>query len=170
MVPEPTRSTADDWTAQDFSLKLVFRDAGAKDNNSQQQDDDHAVPPAFFPSQRIAFAPRMRVERREGLSFAAFGGMQLGVTGMCEILDPSTGAVLNKRMIADFCIDLTPGLQCWKRDAQTVRRRKGLPDEEPGNERLYPGTYSLPLSMKVPVTNRLSVFSSHQFAILDFEL
>lgn len=90
--------------------------------------------------------------------------MHLGVTGMCETLDVD-GNVRSKRMIADFCIDLSSGLRIWKRDAEsamkTASNKMGCADlEEDGETRLPPGTYVLPLSMKVPNSDRLCVSAS----------
>lgn len=152
----------EDWAPVDFSLKLLFTNANAGSSNSHSaadasspdSDDDHTLPPAFFPSQRIAFSPRLRITSPEGLPFSSLGGMHLGVTGMCETLDPQ-GQIKNKRMIADFCIDLSSGLKIWKRDAQAARRARGKPDEPEGHERLPAGTYVLPLSMKIPNSDRL---------------
>lgn len=110
-------------------------------------------PSGILPSQRISFSPRLRIASAAGLPFSSLGGMHLGVTGMCELLDDQ-GAVRSQRMIADFCIDLTSGLRVWKRDAEAAARhaRSGAAD---GDVQLPPGTYVLPLSMKVPNSDRL---------------
>ncbi|GAA5897563.1 hypothetical protein JCM8208_003305 [Rhodotorula glutinis] len=169
----PVVST-DPWNNVDFSLKLLFTSGTASAPSSQgpspQDEPEHTLPPAFFPSQRISFSPRLRIASQAGLAFSSLGGMHLGVTGMCETLD-GDGAVKSKRMIADFCIDLSSGLRIWKRDADTARKaaahRLGRVDlEDDGETRLPPGTYVLPLSMKVPNSDRLPPsFECAQFRI-----
>ncbi|KAM0793165.1 hypothetical protein ACM66B_000639 [Microbotryomycetes sp. NB124-2] len=154
VTPPPA---SDDWCSTDFSLKLMFTQpasAGASQLSSPDAGDDHSLPPAFFPAARISFAPRLRISNPAGLPYSSLGGMHLGVTGMCEALNPD-GTVRTKRMIADFCIDLTSGLGIWKRDAETARRRNGHAPEQPGHERLPAGTYVLPLKMKIPDSDRL---------------
>ncbi|GAA5994823.1 uncharacterized protein JCM10292_004375 [Rhodotorula paludigena] len=166
---------SDPWHGVDFSLKLLFTAgnqpvASSHSSSTAPEEPEHTLPPAFFPSQRISFSPRLRVVSGDGLSFKSLGGMHLGVTGMCETLDEE-GNVKSKRMIADFCIDLSSGLRIWKRDAETVRknaaRRAGRPDDEDnGDTQLPPGTYVLPLSMKVPNSDRLPPsFECAQFRI-----
>lgn len=161
-APLPPRRlpTADDWTPVDFNLKLLFTQAHAGASNSHSSSsspssEDHILPPAFFPSQRISFSPRLRITSPEGLPVAALGGMHLGVTGMCEVLDEQNGQVKSKRVIADFCIDLSSGLNIWRRDAQAARTRAGQAPQAEGEESLPPGTYVLPLSMKIPNSDRL---------------
>ncbi|GAA6035196.1 hypothetical protein JCM8097_006414 [Rhodosporidiobolus ruineniae] len=171
----PVASTsADPWNGADFSLKLLFTSGSTPTASSHSSlstvEADHTLPPAFFPSQRISFSPRLRITSQDGLAFSSLGGMHLGVTGMCETLDED-GVVKNKRMIADFCIDLSSGLRIWKRDAETSRKaamqklnRVDLEDD--GDTRLPPGTYVLPLSMKVPNSDRLPPsFECSQFRI-----
>ncbi|GAA5832896.1 hypothetical protein JCM11251_000521 [Rhodosporidiobolus azoricus] len=169
-LPTPSTST-DPWNGADFSLKLLFTSgnqpvASSHTSLNNSQEADHTLPPAFFPSQRISFSPRLRITSQDGLAFSSLGGMHLGVTGMCETLDDE-GNVKSKRMIADFCIDLTSGLKIWKRDAESARKaaaqRLGRVDlEDDGDVRLPPGTYVLPLSMKVPNSDRLP--PSHECA------
>ena len=168
-APSVPLVSTDPWNSVDFSLKLLFTSGNAPAPSSQgassaaaaQDEPEHTLPPAFFPSQRISFSPRLRIASQAGLAFSSLGGMHLGVTGMCETLD-ADGAVKSKRMIADFCIDLSSGLRIWKRDADTARKaaaqRLGRVDlEDDGETRLPPGTYVLPLSMKVPNSDRLCV-------------
>lgn len=154
----PPLPPSDDWSATDFSLKLLFTFGNSSTSpsasSSSTDEEDHSLPPAFFPSARISFSPRLRITSPNGLPYSSLGGMHLGVTGMCETLD-GEGKVKSKRMIADFCIDLTSGLGIWKRDAQAARKRSGKEVEEEGRERLPPGTYVLPLSMKIPNSDRL---------------
>ncbi|TNY21096.1 Proteophosphoglycan ppg4 [Rhodotorula diobovata] len=169
----PVVST-DPWHGVDFSLKLLFTAGNAPTPNSHtapaSDEPEHTLPPAFFPSQRISFSPRLRIASQAGLAFSSLGGMHLGVTGMCETLD-GEGNVKSKRMIADFCIDLSSGLRIWKRDADTARKaaaqKLGRVDlEDDGETRLPPGTYVLPLSMKVPNSDRLPPsFECAQFRI-----
>lgn len=156
-------SSNDPWAGADFSLKLLFTPANGTarggGTNNTQDEHEQTLPPAFFPSQRISFSPRLRITSQDGLAFSSLGGMHLGVTGMCETLDVD-GQVKSKRMIADFCIDLSSGLKIWKRDADNARKaaahRAGRADTVDENEtRLPPGTYVLPLSMKVPNSERL---------------
>lgn len=70
---------------------------------------------------------------------------------MCETLD-SEGNVKSKRMVADFCTDLSSGLRIWKRDAEAARSGT---NPAVGESRLPAGTYVLPLSMKIPNSDRL---------------
>ncbi|GAA6015151.1 hypothetical protein JCM11491_000483 [Sporobolomyces phaffii] len=164
-----TPTSNDPWAGADFSLKLLFTSATSS-NASSQDESEPTLPPAFFPSQRISFSPRLRITSNDGLAFSSLGGMHLGVTGMCETLG-SDGEVKSKRMIADFCIDLSSGLKIWKRDADNARKaaaqRAGRVDDVDDNEtRLPPGTYVLPLSMKVPNSERLPPsFECAQFRI-----
>lgn len=73
-------------------------------------------------------------------------------------------------MIADFATDLTNGLRIWRRDAAPIVKEKirvekqyrnayGLPTddlEDPAwEEMLAPGTFMLPLSMKIPCSEKL---------------
>ncbi|GAA6001683.1 hypothetical protein JCM10207_002265 [Rhodosporidiobolus poonsookiae] len=166
-------ASADPWNGADFSLKLLFTSPNStvpsSHSPSAPEEADHSLPPAFFPSQRIAFSPRLRITSAGGLAFSSLGGMHLGVTGMCETLDED-GQVKSKRMIADFCIDLSSGLRIWKRDAEGAKRaaqKLGRVDlEDDGETRLPPGTYVLPLSMKVPNSDRLPPsFECAQFRI-----
>ncbi|BGP44900.1 hypothetical protein JCM10450v2_000715 [Rhodotorula kratochvilovae] len=173
-VSAPTLPVSNDpWHGADFSLKLLFTSGNVPVANSHSptsEEPEHTLPPAFFPSQRISFSPRLRIASAAGLAFSSLGGMHLGVTGMCETLD-GDGNVKSKRMIADFCIDLSSGLRIWKRDAETARKaaaqRLGRVDlEDDGDTRLPPGTYVLPLSMKVPNSDRLPPsFECAQFRI-----
>ncbi|KAI5476087.1 hypothetical protein MNV49_000459 [Pseudohyphozyma bogoriensis] len=102
--------------ADGFSIRLFFiTDA----SQTPSDDDGHLLPPAFFPVSKISFAPRLRVTNPDGLPYSALGGMHLGVTGMCEMLNPD-GSIKTKGMIADFCTDLTAGLAIWKRDAEAA--------------------------------------------------
>ncbi|GAA5967575.1 hypothetical protein JCM21900_003346 [Sporobolomyces salmonicolor] len=167
--------STDPWAGADFSLKLLFTSGKSPTSNSQSSnfgadEADDTLPPAFFPSQRISFSPRLRITSAGGLVYSSLGGMHLGVTGMCEMLDDE-GKVKSKRMIADFCIDLSSGLRIWKRDAEAARtaaaERLGRVDlDHDGEMRLPPGTYVLPLSMKVPNSDRLPPsFECAQFRI-----
>lgn len=142
------------WTAEGFSLKLLF--TSAQSPTVVPEDDDHSLPPAFFPSARISFSPRLRVVAPEGLPYSALGGMHLGVTGMCETLDQD-GNVKSKRMIADFCTDLSSGINIWKRDGLAARRAAQLngDDDDLDCDTLPQGTYVLPLTMKIPNSERL---------------
>ncbi|GAA5977274.1 hypothetical protein JCM5350_002413 [Sporobolomyces pararoseus] len=165
-------SSNDPWAGIDFSLKLLFTsgNSSSPSNCHPQDEGEQTLPPAFFPSQRISFSPRLRITSANGLAFSSLGGMHLGVTGMCETLD-TDGSVRSKRMIADFCIDLSSGLKIWKRDADNARKaaaqRAGRVDDVDETEtRLPPGTYVLPLSMKVPNSERLPPsFECPQFRI-----
>lgn len=152
----PPAPPTDPWQGVDFSLKLLFTPSatgGPRTSPNGDESLESTLPPAFFPSQRISFSPRLRIASAAGLPFSSLGGMHLGVTGMCELLDDQ-GAVRCQRMIADFCIDLTSGLRVWRRDAEAAARhaRSGASD---GDVQLPPGTYVLPLSMKVPNSDRL---------------
>ena len=144
------------WTPESFSLKLLFTSSASP--TVVPDDDDHSLPPAFFPSQRISFSPRLRVTAPGGLAYSALGGMHLGVTGMCETLDPA-GNVKSKRMIADFCTDLSSGINIWKRDGKAARGTDDAERDDQDEESLPQGTYVLPLTMKIPNSERLCVIS-----------
>ncbi|GAA5978521.1 hypothetical protein JCM11641_007971 [Rhodosporidiobolus odoratus] len=174
-LQQPTPTATDPWSGTEFSLKLLFTSgcsasSSSSHSTSAPEDAENSLPPAFFPSQRISFSPRLRISSQNGLAFSSLGGMHLGVTGMCETLD-EYGNVKSKRMIADFCIDLSSGLRIWKRDADTAKKvasqKFGRVDlEDDGETRLPPGTYVLPLSMKVPNSDRLPPsFECAQFRI-----
>lgn len=77
--------------------------------------------------------------------------MHLGVTGICETLNPD-GSVKTKRLVADFCTDLSAGLGIWKRDGE-AGKKMGAHNVPEG--RLPPGTYVLPLSMHIPNSDKL---------------
>ncbi|KAK4058099.1 hypothetical protein OIO90_000838 [Microbotryomycetes sp. JL221] len=159
----------EEWCSSDFSLKLTFTHSNhAQTSNlslNGPEQEDASAPPAFFPSSRIAFAPKVRIANPAGLPYTSLGGMHLGITGMCEVLNPD-GSTRTKRMIADFCIDLTSGLALWKRDAERARQKNGHARQVPGQERLPAGTYLLPLKMKIPDCDRLPPsFASRQFRI-----
>ncbi|KAL8286653.1 hypothetical protein RQP46_004181 [Phenoliferia psychrophenolica] len=156
------------WTPESFSLKLLFTSAASP--TIVPDDDDHSLPPAFFPSARISFSPRLRVTAPGGLAYSALGGMHLGVTGMCETLD-SEGNVKSKRMIADFCTDLSSGINIWKRDGKAARSAATANYDDDGEgdddeQSLPQGTYVLPLTMKIPNSERLPPsFECPQFRI-----
>lgn len=76
----------------------------------------------------------------------------------------------SQRMIADFATDLTNGLRIWRRDASPIVKEKikierqwrakyNLPqddlDDSRWDEMLAPGTFMLPLSMKIPCSDKL---------------
>lgn len=84
-------------------------------------------------------------------------------------------------MIADFATDLTNGLKIWRRDAGPIvkeklrverqwRARYAMPtedlDDASWEEMLAPGTFMLPLSMKIPCSDKLPPsFESAHFRI-----
>lgn len=148
----------DEWQPKDFSLGLQFTQPNAGPSSSRHpahhQGIDSTLPPAFFPSSRISFSPRLRVTAPQGVKFRCLGGMHLGVTGMCEVLDDQ-GNVQTKRMIADFCTDLSSGLAIWKRDALAAQRAEGIAAEDDDDAVLGQGLYVLPLSMRIPNSERL---------------
>lgn len=103
-------------------------------------------------------------------------GMMLGVTGMLEVIDVDKSKRSGKevlkttRMIADFATDLTNGLRIWRRDAAPIVKEKlrverqwrhahDFPSEDlddpSWDEILAPGTFMLPLSMKIPCSEKL---------------
>lgn len=78
--------------------------------------------------------------------------------------------IRSQRMIADFATDLTNGLRIWRRDAAPIVKEKlkvernwrakyDLPcddlDDSCWEEMLAPGTFMLPLSMKIPCSDKL---------------
>lgn len=150
-------------------------------------DASSTAPPAFFPLQRVSFAPQLKIKTPGGVYLAlpsskkrrtrdGIAGMMLGVTGIVEVLDAEkskkTGkeVVRTQRMIADFATDLTNGLKIWRRDAAPIVKEKlrverqwrahhQLPtedlDDPSWDEMLAPGTFMLPLSMKIPCSEKL---------------
>lgn len=78
--------------------------------------------------------------------------------------------IQTQRMIADFATDLTNGLKIWRRDAAPIVKQKlriereyrehyNLPsddlDDPTWEDMLAPGTFMLPLSMKIPCSEKL---------------
>ena len=78
--------------------------------------------------------------------------------------------IRSQRMIADFATDLTNGLKIWRRDASPIvkekikierqwRQKYNLNEEDLDDQRwdemLAPGTFMLPLSMKIPCSDKL---------------
>ena len=116
------------------------------------------APAAFFPCQRVAFAPKLlltgaplRIASNllpssstsssdpvdETSGEMRLCGMMLSVTGVVEILGaPSRSAkstervVKSSRLIADFCTNLTDGIKIWQKDANMVTVRKEQEDTE----------------------------------------
>lgn len=141
----PFLTSSEPWT--DFSLNLLFTADGTSD----------PIPPSFYPSARIYFSPQLRIQSPSGIPYSKLGGMHLGVTGTVEILD-DRGKVKSQRVIADFTTDIGAGLSIWKRDAEKARRNAGIIDqnlESEGEKFLPPGTYVLPLSMRIPRSDKL---------------
>ena len=145
---------------------------------------DLSAPPAFFPNQRVAFSPRLRVNQAKGLRVyipstsrseaeevplegqERLCGLMLAVTGVAEILAPSKNGrppvVKSTRLVADFCTDLSNGVKIWQKDAAMVisNRRTGASQSRRrrrGVNTLPPGTYVLPLSMKIPASEKMCV-------------
>lgn len=180
--PGPT--AASNLTSSDLESCLKF--AGP---DSSLSDPASSAPPAFFPLQRVSFAPQLKIKTAGGVPLAlgakassskrdGIAGMMLGVTGVLEVLDEEKAKksgkeiVKTQRMIADFATDLTNGLKIWRRDAAPIvkeklrvereyRAKRGFPvdDLEDGSwdEMLAPGTFMLPLSMKIPCSEKLLV-------------
>jgi len=121
------------------------------------------APPAFFPCQRVAFAPKLLLSgsplriassllpatstaepelSNTPVDEIRLCGMMLSVTGVVEVLGaPSrhsrTGErpVKSSRLIADFCTNLTDGIKIWQKDANMVTTRKEQEDVEPSRKR-----------------------------------
>ncbi|CAH7687072.1 hypothetical protein BY996DRAFT_4582858, partial [Phakopsora pachyrhizi] len=141
-------------------------------------------PPAFFPLQRVGFSPQLKVHSplanpnydphvptSSGLPLSIIGGMTLGVTGVVSVPDSKTNSKKWKvhRVVVDFVTDLSHGLQTWKNDAEIATQqinRGGKLREVDGMSVLPPGTYILPLSMKIPASEKLPPsFSCSHFRI-----
>ena len=154
------------------TIKLLFTVPGAPASTPE-------APPAFFPLQRVTFSPSLKVVKSGGMAVAAplresaeetdaapsdeveLASMLLGVTGVLETLQD--GRVVNRRIVADFCTDLTAGLAIWRRDACTSLRARSRPTS---GDRLPAGTYVLPLSMRIPCSDRLPPsFESRHFRL-----
>jgi hypothetical protein len=70
------------------------------------------------------------------------------------------------RLVADFCTDLSNGLKIWKRDADAVVASRPSATGTESQGRLPPGTYVLPLSMKIPCSSKLPPsFESDHFRL-----
>lgn len=154
-TPSPAR-----WDQDAFSLSLSFTGNLSSPSSSSASD---SAPPAFFPQQRVGFSPRLKVRSSKGLPLSLIGGMTLGVTGCVsvplldrstgrQVVDPTTGEPRwkSKRVHVDFVTDLTPGLEIWKADAEAAAGRGA-------REVLPMGTYVLPLSMRIPASEKLYV-------------
>lgn len=185
----PAPSSATHLRAKDLETTLRFAAPG-----KAITDLDATAPPAFFPLQRVSFAPQLKIKTPGGVLLAmpsskkhgqeGIAGMMLGVTGILEILDAEKSrksgkqVVKSSRMIADFATDLTNGLKIWRRDAAPIVKEKlriereyrthyNVPTEDledpSWDEMLAPGTFMLPLSMKIPCSEKLppSFESSH---------
>lgn len=150
-------------------------------NNSSNPDSTEPGPAAFFPGQRLAFSPRLRVVQKGGVRLdpcvssrktpadaieqahpneERLCGMMLGLVGVAETLSQpldknsssSEPTVRSSRVIADYCTDLTSGMKVWHRDATMARSGR-----RSHRRRLPCGTYVLPLTMRLPSAERLYV-------------
>lgn len=167
--------------AVDFSLCL----GSSPCSKTKGKSSAEAGPPAFFPGQRISFSPKLRVLQKSGLrldpcvmstknggvldevyevphpSEERLCGMMLGLTGVVEMLNPPSksnpqSTVKSSRVIADYCTDLTSGMKVWHRDASMAEKNRS--GRLTNRKRLPCGTYVLPLTMRLPNSEKLSVF------------
>lgn len=195
----PSPTPISELRASDLEASLRFSSASSSGSTpTTPSSEEQSAPPAFFPLQRVSFAPQLKIKTQGGVPLAmnntaakgdehGISGMMLGVTGTVEVLDAEksrkTGrdVIKSQRMIADFATDLTNGLRIWRRDASPIvkekisverqwRRKYGLAeddlDDERWDEMLAPGTFMLPLSMKIPCSDKLPPsFESAHFRI-----
>jgi hypothetical protein len=98
----PAPTPIDLLRSTDLEATLRFSAAPNGSFSSSSGDEDSA-PPAFFPLQRVSFAPQLRIKTQGGVPLAMAGssagtnsngkeregisGMMLGVTGTVEVLD-----------------------------------------------------------------------------------
>lgn len=176
-----------EWDQTSFSLSVAFTGAIYRPQLSPPEPDhDGTAPPAFFPLQRVGFSPQLKVHSRHptqsaGLPLSLIGGMTLGVTGVVgvPVVDRKTGRQARdartnlkkwktQRVVVDFVTDLSHGLETWKADAAfaTQATTGAALKELDGQAVLPPGTYILPLSMKIPASDKLPPsFASDHFRI-----
>ncbi|KAI7966037.1 hypothetical protein MJO29_001785 [Puccinia striiformis f. sp. tritici] len=176
-----------EWDQTSFSLSVAFTGAIYRPQMSYPESEhDCTAPPAFFPLQRVGFSPQLKVHSRHlpqaaGFPLSLIGGMTLGVTGVVgvPVLDRKTGRQARdsrtnakkwktQRVVVDFVTDLSHGLETWKADAEfATQASSGVSlNQLDGHAVLPPGTYILPLSMKIPASDRLPPsFRSDHFRI-----
>lgn len=170
LSPQLARPSQDRWDQNAFSLSVAFTGAIYRSHLEGDLETDGTAPPAFFPLQRVGFSPQLKVHSAAGgLPLSLVGGMTLGVTGVVSVphLDRFTGRQLrdsrtgsrkwrSQRVVVDFVTDLSHGLETWKADAEYATTAAGghmaMLD---GQGILPPGTYILPLSMKIPASEKL---------------
>ncbi|PLW36996.1 hypothetical protein PCANC_13997 [Puccinia coronata f. sp. avenae] len=176
-----------EWDQTSFSLSVAFTGSIYRPQMSHPESEhDCTAPPAFFPLQRVGFSPQLKVHSRlppqmAGFPLSLIGGMTLGVTGVVgvPVVDRKTGRQARdahtnakkwktQRVVVDFVTDLSHGLETWKADAEfATQATSGVHlDQLDGQAVLPPGTYILPLSMKIPASDRLPPsFRSDHFRI-----
>ncbi|KAI9629702.1 hypothetical protein KEM48_012766 [Puccinia striiformis f. sp. tritici PST-130] len=153
-----------EWDQTSFSLSVAFTGAIYRPQMSYPESEhDCTAPPAFFPLQRVGFSPQLKVHSRH-LPQAADRK-----TGR-QARDSRTNAKKWKtqRVVVDFVTDLSHGLETWKADAEfATQASSGVSlNQLDGHAVLPPGTYILPLSMKIPASDRLPPsFRSDHFRI-----
>lgn len=184
-INQPT--PLNEWDQTSFSLSVAFTGAIYRPQMSHPESEhDSTAPPAFFPLQRVGFSPQLKVHSRHlpqaaGFPLSLIGGMTLGVTGVVgvPVVDRKTGRQAREsrtnakkwktqRVVVDFVTDLSHGLETWKADAEfATQASSGVPlNQLDGQAVLPPGTYILPLSMKIPASDRLPPsFRSDHFRI-----
>ncbi|KAG0146360.1 hypothetical protein CROQUDRAFT_671220 [Cronartium quercuum f. sp. fusiforme G11] len=160
----------DRWDQSAFSLSVAFTGALYRSQLEDEAEADGTAPPAFFPLQRVGFSPQLKVHSSSaGLPLSLVGGMTLGVTGVVSVpmLDRTTGRQVRdsrtggrkwrtQRIVVDFVTDLSHGLETWKADAEfATMAAGGSLSTLNGQGILPPGTYILPLSMKIPASEKL---------------
>lgn len=73
---------------------------------------------------------------------------------MVEILEK--GRIKSQRMICDFTTDLSSGLAIWRKDAVNAMTFDRGEEVGEGVDIVLPaGTYVLPLSLRIPKSNKL---------------
>ena len=90
----PSPTPISELRASDLEASLRF---SSSPNGSPASPEEDSAPPAFFPLQRVSFAPQLKIKTQGGVPLAMTGsnksnqhgisGMMLGVTGTIEVLD-----------------------------------------------------------------------------------
>lgn len=90
----PSPTPISELKASDLEASLRF---SSSPNGSPASSEEDSAPPAFFPLQRVSFAPQLKIKTQGGVPLAMAGsnksnqhgisGMMLGVTGTIEVLD-----------------------------------------------------------------------------------
>lgn len=92
----PSPTPISELRASDLEATLRF--SSILNGSIASSSEEESAPPAFFPLQRVSFAPQLKIKTQGGIPLAinsgngkirehGIAGMMLGVTGTVEILD-----------------------------------------------------------------------------------